>query len=578
MSTDVKKRKRLEQARQAGEIEPERDVETNKIINPHNPEFISKRPWYLGDSGPSLNHHSKQKVDHVLSMSEADELAHAVRAAKGSLSRAKKFRPGACKNCGAMGHKTIECVERPQSSKKAAWKSGKVIAKDDIGLNLEQHGKVSFDAKRDRWHGYHQDEHKVVVDRYRKLDEERRKLREEEEAKERARDAEAKARAAAAEGEGNKAAAAASDSGSDTDSDAGSDSDDEDKDFVQRDEDERDFQGRIARQGGLGGAQMATTVRNLRIREDRAKYLYNLDPESAYYDPKTRSMRDNPNPNADPTQASFAGDNFSRYTGDVGGFARTQVFAWDAADRGQEVHPLADPSQAELLHKNFEARKSALREEQKKRILDKYGGQEQTKKPDARLLLGQTEDYVEYDRTGRVIKGAPVPVAKSKYEEDVHPGNHSSVWGSFFDRTSMRWGYACCHSLTRGSYCTGAAGIAANDDSNSALSMDPSQQRKMLTPSAAVDKEENDQKTALAKRSELFGENLNPTIDEKKLKKALKKAAAAEREGQGDDKAGKYNSFQSSDVTQEEMEAYRMRKQRADDPMNNISSDKLLDE
>ena len=37
-----------------------------------------------------------------------------------------------------------------------------------------------------------------------------------------------------------------------------------------------------------------TTVRNLRIREDTAKYLYNLDPNSAYYDPKTRSMRENP--------------------------------------------------------------------------------------------------------------------------------------------------------------------------------------------------------------------------------------------------------------------------------------------
>ena len=36
------------------------------------------------------------------------------------------------------------------------------------------------------------------------------------------------------------------------------------------------------------------TVRNLRIREDTAKYLRNLDPNSAFYDPKTRSMRDNP--------------------------------------------------------------------------------------------------------------------------------------------------------------------------------------------------------------------------------------------------------------------------------------------
>ena len=30
------------------------------------------------------------------------------------------------------------------------------------------------------------------------------------------------------------------------------------------------------------------TVRNLRIREDTAKYLRNLDLGSAYYDPKTR--------------------------------------------------------------------------------------------------------------------------------------------------------------------------------------------------------------------------------------------------------------------------------------------------
>jgi hypothetical protein len=25
------------------------DVESGAMINPHNPEFITKRPWYLGD-------------------------------------------------------------------------------------------------------------------------------------------------------------------------------------------------------------------------------------------------------------------------------------------------------------------------------------------------------------------------------------------------------------------------------------------------------------------------------------------------------------------------------------------------
>lgn len=47
-------------------------------------------------------------------------------------------------------------------------------------------------------------------------------------------------------------------------------------------------------------------TRNLRIREDQANYLLNLDVNSAYFDPKSRlynwliyifrSLRDNPNP------------------------------------------------------------------------------------------------------------------------------------------------------------------------------------------------------------------------------------------------------------------------------------------
>lgn len=35
---------------------------------------------------------------------------------------------------------------------------------------------------------------------------------------------------------------------------------------------------------------------NLRIREDRAVYLENLDVDSAFFDPKSRAMRDNPTP------------------------------------------------------------------------------------------------------------------------------------------------------------------------------------------------------------------------------------------------------------------------------------------
>ena len=38
---------------------------------------------------------------------------------------------------------------------------------------------------------------------------------------------------------------------------------------------------------------------------------------------------------------------------------------------------------------------------------------------------------------------------KTKYIEDYYFGNHLSVWGSYFDTETMRWGYSCCYGLDR---------------------------------------------------------------------------------------------------------------------------------
>ena len=117
-----------------------------KMINPHNPDFITKVPWYLGSSGPTLKHHNIQKADHFLSITESDELiARKNELKKKSSSKVSScfgqlhnhmcwssplqlefsfivsiqnkhynviatqkqgvFRKGACKNCGAMTHK-----------------------------------------------------------------------------------------------------------------------------------------------------------------------------------------------------------------------------------------------------------------------------------------------------------------------------------------------------------------------------------------------------------------------------------------------------------------------------------------
>ncbi|KAJ1675014.1 mRNA splicing protein [Spiromyces aspiralis] len=195
-----------------------------------------------------------------------------------------------------------------------------------------------------------------------------------------------------------------------------------------------------------------TTVRNLRIREDTAKYLRNLDLDSAYYDPKTRSMRENPYMGKDPKEVDYAGDNFTRTTGDVPSMSKVALFSWEANERGNlNIHLQANPTQTTLMGKEVEKKMQKLKESTKNAILAKYGGEQHFVKPPEGLLT-QDEHYIEYSRTGKVIKGQERAVPKSKYEEDVYHNNHTSVWGSWWH--DGRWGYKCCHQQLKNAYCT----------------------------------------------------------------------------------------------------------------------------
>ena len=133
-------------------------------------------------------------------------------------------------------------MERPRSSKKAAWKSGLDIAPDEVSLNLTDFGKVSYDAKRDQWSGYDPTEYKSVLGKYERVEAERRRLKLEERERLR-REAEASARrkneekrkkqAARKRGEADGGGAAEGEeedmSGMDSDSGSEYDSDEEDE-------------------------------------------------------------------------------------------------------------------------------------------------------------------------------------------------------------------------------------------------------------------------------------------------------------------------------------------------------------
>merc|ERR1712136_500033 len=133
------------------------------------------------------------------------------------------------------------------------------------------------------------------------------------------------------------------------------------------------------------------------------------------------SMRENPyeNTGKSVSEVDYAGDNFVRYSGDTSSMAQTQMFAWDAKERGTDVHLQADPTRLELLQRTFKVKKEDFEQDKRDSVIQKYGGVEHFDAPPKELLLAQTESYVEYSRSGTVIKGQEKAKTKSKYVEDV---------------------------------------------------------------------------------------------------------------------------------------------------------------
>uniref|UniRef100_A0A674N7M4 Pre-mRNA-splicing factor SLU7 n=1 Tax=Takifugu rubripes TaxID=31033 RepID=A0A674N7M4_TAKRU len=527
---DWRKKKELEEQRKLGNAPAEVDEE-GKDINPHIPQYISSVPWYIDPSKrPTLKHQRPQDERQKQFNAIGEWYKRGVQ----DNSLATKFRKGACENCGAMTHKKKDCLERPR--KVGARFTGTSIAPDEhfqVELDLD------YDGKRDRWNGYDPEEHQRIVEEYAKVDLAKRTLK-----AHRLQDELASGKLDQTVNE---------------------------REHNSEDEDEDKYADDIDMPGQNFDSKRRITVRNLRIREDTAKYLRNLDPNSAYYDPKTRSMRENPYSNAgkNPDEVGYAGDNFVRYTGDTITMAQTQLFAWEAYERGSEVHLQADPTKLELLHNSFKVKKEDFKEKQGDSILKKYGGEEHLNAPPRELLLAQTEDYVEYSRHGAVLKGLEKAVARSKYEEDVLINNHACIWGSYWK--DGYWGYKCCHSMVKQSYCTGetGVGIVSKCPRDFLCKCHPQMHRDKMV------KEKKKKKNKKNKNKKHTSDSSDSESEEKKKEK-LKKALEAEDKRvkqvdallQLDERKRPYNSLgQVKAPSEEEMEAFRMKRCRPDDPM-----------
>ncbi|CAD1478703.1 unnamed protein product [Heterotrigona itama] len=537
---DWRKAKELEEARKAGTA-PAAVDEEGKDINPHIPQYISATPWYFGAQGPTLKHQRPQP-EKQKKYSDIDEW---YKRGVDSSKVATKYRKGACENCGAITHRKKECMERPR--KIGAKYTNANIAPDEF---TQPELSTDYDGKRDRWAGYDPSQHRAIVEEYQKIEEAKRQMRAE------------KLNA-------------------------------EENDEQDSDKDEDKYVDEVDMPGTKVDSKQRITVRNLRIREDTAKYLRNLDPNSAYYDPKTRSMRDNPYTGTE-REVDYKGENFARFSGDTQRHANAQLFAWEAHERGVDVHLLAEPTKLELLKQEYDKKRDELKDKARDSIINRYGGEEHLDAPPPSLLLAQTEQYVEYSRYGKIIKGQDRQIIRSKYEEDVYPNNHTSVWGSYWH--AGKWGYKCCYSFLKNSYCTGNAGkktaeAAAIETKRTVHEEEKSHVRtvnlsdeKSESNDSSSDEEEKVSRTMKSKSSKRKEKKQKQKEKRKNKKKiarlqeqdklqlALQKEEERQKEAekllQMSERKRPYNSmYEVKEPTMDEIEAFQMKRQREDDPM-----------
>eukprot|EP01054_Gregarina_sp_Poly1_P004149 Gregarina_sp_Poly_1__4148@NODE_226_length_11195_cov_150_303648_g200_i0_p5_GENE_NODE_226_length_11195_cov_150_303648_g200_i0NODE_226_length_11195_cov_150_303648_g200_i0_p5_ORF_typecomplete_len369_score67_93Slu7/PF11708_8/5_4e63DUF4148/PF13663_6/0_054zfCCHC_4/PF14392_6/0_075zfCCHC_3/PF13917_6/0_27_NODE_226_length_11195_cov_150_303648_g200_i0401146 len=335
---EVRKQRELEEARKSGLLPAEKDEE-GRDINPHIPQYIAKAPWYLSNEGPSLKH--QRRNDYVPEQRSVNQWYTRGVVAEDELPTKKRkvYKKGACENCGAMTHKTRDCLERPRI-KGARW-TNRDIAPDE---HVPQEVIEDFEAKRDRWGGFQPEAYQLIVEEYNAAEsaEKERKLK-----------AAAKRRALEHGGSSDDS----------SDEDGGDDSKIKDFDISNAPVGTKDDRTR-------------TTTRNLRIREDTAKYLINLDLDSAFYDPKTRSMREDPTkglPSKVREKVAYRGDNAIRETGGSITAKQYEAFAWEAYKHGVDVHQQAHPTQLELTYKEHKKKKTESLSERQKKLLEQYG-------------------------------------------------------------------------------------------------------------------------------------------------------------------------------------------------------------
>lgn len=515
---------------------PAQDTSRNEYI----PSFISQKPFYVTDDIQGDADYLEHQRLHAAPKDTLDKAKWYDRGKKLGPA-ATKFRKGACENCGAMTHKTKECLSRPR--KQGAKYTGRDIQADEVVDSV----KLGWDAKRDRWNGYDAKEYDAVVQEYNDLE--------------------------ALKSTSNPNQPALEDAAPDSDARYGEETD-------------------------MGRSQ-PTSTRQLRLREDTAAYLTNLDLESARYDPKTRSMDTETKSLQDPNSGDLADQGFMRPS-EAEAFERAQRYAWESQQENNssstsipnatKIHLQANPTEGAVLLRKAEAEATAKKDAQRQYLLDRYGTASPTNASSANnttssltltnpsstttnkpKTITSSSTYLEYHPSGAPkLTPSTKPTARSKYPEDIHPNNHTSVFGSWWH--NFTWGYSCCHSTVRNSYCTGEEGkVAFAEAEGRRTGLD-------LIPAASTDGVEGVKDAADSTSEAVNGGQREP--GEEAPGRNEDRQRRGEEEEEEEDRARELQKKEDKDrgkkrtrhelasgISEEEMEAYKRSKLDAEDPM-----------
>ncbi|ODQ68332.1 hypothetical protein NADFUDRAFT_81328 [Nadsonia fulvescens var. elongata DSM 6958] len=445
----------------------EKDQDGNEI-NPYIPYFISKVPWYLNQDGTA----NKDTV--VGKDGDADYLSHQRKAnrekdGKSSLyddvqnekkdkeldTMVIKFKKGSCKNCGSMSHKEKDCLERPRklgvkySKLHMKSSSSSQASSSTAGYTAEyakgKKTRNNWDEKRDMWEGWDSEMYNGVLKKY---EEKEKKEKEEQEL-------------------ADREVALVGPVGPVGPLKPGKKDEELDEAIINM-----TFGGGlrssatksvIEASAGSGGNN-STSMRN---REDTALYLRDLSEDAPVYNPKSKVLMDE--------SMGYIDDKglFRRnLSGAALEYEKLNEQVEKAMDQGIGMHLQANPTESAQLIKRLARDEQERVEKKRKELTAKYGDVEQASGNPKRMrreltvkpVTGVDPDRLDETRSTTVnshnveSKMAPARATSShsdssasKYEEDVHVGNHSSVWGSYWKDGA--WGYACCQSLDKRSYC-----------------------------------------------------------------------------------------------------------------------------